>query len=156
MFLVKDSSSLREERILQMLTEDASLSLLLSVIHFEWTVRRAIIALGISPNVEIREKLEKPGGIKKYKQVWKEEVFIRINKRLPEIVTNWDNLKKAFKLRNKLIHGVGTCSQDYAMEKANYVIESSRQIREIAAYYDINLDSRLPIRRKKTTFLSRN
>lgn len=154
MFLVKDSSPLREERILQMLTEDASLSLLLSVIHFEWTIRRAIIALGVSPNVEIREKLkEKRGGIDGYKQVWKEEVFIRINKRLPEIVTNWENLKKAFKLRNKLIHGISSCSQDYAMDKANCVIESSRQIREIVAYYEINLDSRLPIRKKRTTFL---
>jgi hypothetical protein len=83
MFLVSDSSSSREERIKQILVEDPALAALLSVIHFEWTVRRAIIALGISPNVEIRERMKSDHGCDKYKQVWKDEVFPNINQRLP-------------------------------------------------------------------------
>ncbi|XGB38639.1 MAG: hypothetical protein LVT47_06745 [Cyanobacteria bacterium LVE1205-1] len=75
MFLVSDSSAFREERIKQILVEDPPLAALLSVIHFEWTVRRAIIALGTSPNVEIRERMRLDHGCDKYKQVWKDEVF---------------------------------------------------------------------------------
>ena len=59
MFLVQDSSSSREERIKHFLAEDASLSALLAVIHFEWTILRAIITLGTSPNVVVRAKLAK-------------------------------------------------------------------------------------------------
>jgi hypothetical protein len=57
MFLVKGSSQQREQRIQAFSQEDPSLSALLAVIHFEWTVRRAILALGTSPNVDVREKL---------------------------------------------------------------------------------------------------
>jgi len=81
----------REERIKQFLAEDASLSALLAVIHFEWTVRRAIIALGTSPNVVVRTKLKECHGLGKYKDVWKNEVFLneqRQVKRLSEVVTN--------------------------------------------------------------------
>lgn len=154
MFLVKDSSSLREERILEMLKEDASLSFLLSVIHFEWTIRRAIIALGTSPNVEIRQKLKKQGGgLDGYKKVWKDEVFPRVNKRLTEVITDWDNLIKVFKLRIDLVHGISSCSQDYAIEKANYVIDCSRIIRKLSSDYGFDLDKRLPIKRKKLVSL---
>ncbi|WP_017295756.1 hypothetical protein [Geminocystis herdmanii] len=150
MFLVKDSSPLREQRILAILKEDASLSLLLSVIHFEWTIRRAIIVLGTSPNVEIRQKLkDERGGLDGYKKVWKDEVFLRVNKRLTEVITDWDNLKKAFKLRNALVHGISSCGQDYAIEKANCVIEASRIIRKLSSDYGFDLDTRLPVRRKK-------
>ncbi len=147
--MVKDSSPSREEGILEMLKEDASLSLLLSVIHFEWTIRRAIIALGTSPNVEIRKKLkEQRGGLDGYKKVWKEEVFIKVGKRLTEVITDWDNLKKAFKLRNALVHGVSSCSLDYATEKTNCAIKASKIIREISLHFGVNLDKRLPVRRQ--------
>jgi hypothetical protein len=63
LFLVKDASTDREERIKRLSTEDAALAELLGVIHVEWTVRRAIIALGTSPNVEIRTALEQCHGL---------------------------------------------------------------------------------------------
>jgi len=149
MFLVSDTSISRESRILGLMTEDPALSSLLAVIHFEWTIRRAIIALGSSPNVDIRKKLEGCHGDQKYKQLWREEVSPRVNKRLPEIVRNWDGLKKSFKLRHKLVHGVGSCGKsDYACERVKWAIEAAADVREFCSLNNVDLDSRLPVRRK--------
>lgn len=150
MFLVQDSSLSREERIKQFLAEDASLSALLSVIHFEWTVRRAIIALGTSPNVVVRAKLAKCHGLDKYKNVWKDEVFLneqREVKRLSDVVKNWEGLGRAFRLRHRLVHGATSCSTDYARERVYWALDAMNDVRTVCAGNDINLDARLPIRR---------
>jgi hypothetical protein len=59
-------------------------------------------------------------------------------------------------LRNNLIHGIASCTQDYAIEKANCVIEASRIIRKLSSDYGFNLDTRLPIRIKKVVFLKKH
>ena len=89
MFLVKDTSNLREERIKQFLNDDPALAALLSVIHFEWTVRRALIALGTSPNIIVRQQLERCHGHEAYKELWKKEVVPNHQKPLPTVVSNW-------------------------------------------------------------------
>jgi hypothetical protein len=149
MFLVQESSPEREARIKKFLCEDASLAALLSVIHFEWTIRRAIIALSSSPNVEVREKLSHCHGCEAYKDIWKEEAFPKLKKRLPEVITDWQNLRRAFKLRHKLVHGVTSCSHDHAKQRAEWAIQSSVDIREICKKHNIDLDARLPVRKRK-------
>lgn len=150
MFLVQDSSLSREERIKQFLAEDASLSSLLAVIHFEWTVRRAIIALGTSPNVVVRAKLAKCHGLDKYKDVWKDEVFLneqREVKRLSDVVKNWEGLGRAFRLRHRLVHGATSCGTDYARERVYWALDATNDVRTVCAGNGINLDARLPVRR---------
>lgn len=149
MFLVKDGSLSREERISKLIEEDAPLSVLLAIIHFEWTVRRTIIALGTSPNVEIRKKLRDCHGAEKYKAVWKEEVFPQKNKRLPEVVTDWEGLLKAWNLRHRLIHGASSCGKDYAQDKVIFALHASKNIRDFASSHRVDLDERLPVRMRK-------
>ncbi len=156
MFLVKDASTDREERIKRLSTEDPALAELLGVIHVEWTVRRAIIALGTSPNVEIRKALEQCHGLKRYKDLWKKEVVQGgltksssvTHKSLCTVITNWDGLIKAFDLRHKLVHGVGSCSAEYAIEKLGWAIDAARDIRTYCLNYEIDIDARLPVRRR--------
>ncbi|PSB14877.1 hypothetical protein C7B76_15015 [filamentous cyanobacterium CCP2] len=148
MFLVKDSSEVREKRIKQFLDEDPALSALLSVIHFEWTVRRAIVALGSSPNVVVRAKLKNCHGLDKYKDVWKDEVFPNVRLRLPEeVVKDWTGLGRAFRLRHRLVHGATSCGTEYAKERVYWAIEATNDVRSICFKKGINLDSRLPVRR---------
>lgn len=120
MFLVQDSSLSRENRIEQFLTDDPSLSALLSVVHFEWTIRRAIIALGKSPNVVVRSQLKSCHGLDRYKDLWKDEVFLNdklnVRLRLPEAVKDWNGLGRAFRLRHRLVHGASSCGAEYARE----------------------------------------
>ncbi|MEL7507317.1 MAG: hypothetical protein AAFN42_08280 [Cyanobacteria bacterium J06554_1] len=144
MFLVQDSSPAREQRIQKLLAEDPSLSALLSVIHFEWTVRRSIIALGTSPNVEIRAKLDGCHGCKAYKNLWKEEVFPNVNQLLPDVINDWNGLLKAFRLRHRLVHGVSSCGLTYATERVEWAIDACQNIRELCITHKIDLDARLP------------
>jgi hypothetical protein len=123
------------------------LAALLAVVHFEWTVRRSIIALGTSPNVVVRAKLENCHGLDKYKEVWKEEVFPKVQLRLPEVVKKWDGLVRAVKLRHRLVHGATSCGTEYAKERVYWAIDAANDIRAICVDNGINLDLRLPVRR---------
>ncbi len=148
MFLVRDSSLSREKRIKQFLAEDPSLSALLAVIHFEWTVRRAIIALGTSPNVVVRTKLKNCHGLDRYRDIWRDEVFTKVQLRLPEVVKNWNGLARAFRLRHRLVHGaISSCGTKYANERVHWAINATNDVRKICIDNGINLDIRLPIRR---------
>jgi hypothetical protein len=146
-FLVKDSSKAREERIKQFLNEDAALSALLSVIHVEWTLKRAIIALGHSSNVVVRSKLRHCHGLEKYKNVWRDEVNPKPEHYLPVVVRNWQGLGRAFSLRHKLVHGAGSCGGEYATERVNWAIDAAEDIRTFCTKFDVDLDKRLPVRR---------
>ncbi len=148
MFLVKDSSLCREEEIRQILAKDPSLASLLAVIHFEWTIRRSIIALGKSPNVEVRDKLKYCHGCEKYKDVWKDETFPKTQLSLPKAVGDWDGLVRAFRLRHRLVHGITSCGFDYAKDRVHSAINAAVDIRAICIAHKINLDSRLPVRRR--------
>jgi len=45
MFLVKDDPTEREKKILGFVPNEPAIAVILAAVHFEWTVRRAIIAL---------------------------------------------------------------------------------------------------------------
>jgi hypothetical protein len=148
MFLVKDTSPMREARIHAFLADDPSLAALLAIVHVEWTLRRGIIALGSSPNVEIRRKLERCHGHDKYRNLWKEEVMPRVGVRLPIVVRNWDGLVRAFRLRHVLVHGVRTVTRDYAAERALWALSGAADVRGFCAARGVDIDSRLPVRRR--------
>jgi hypothetical protein len=106
MFLVNDNYSLRRKKILSFITEtDTPIAVLLAAANFEWTVGRAIMALGNSPNTILRPMVENCSGLERYKDLWKDEVTIgQPIKRLPVVVTNWSEFVKAFELRHLLEH----------------------------------------------------
>ncbi|WP_256973378.1 hypothetical protein [Nostoc sp. T09] len=155
---MKDASSNREQRIKQLSNEDPALAELLAIIHFEWTVRRAIIALGTSSNYEIRQALEQCHGLKRYKELWKKEVVQGgldkaspvTHKSLNTVISYWEGLIKAFDLRHRLVHGVGSCSTEYAIERLGWAIVAAGDVRTYCLDYNINIDARLPVRRRVT------
>ena len=57
MFIIKDNYKERKNRVKGFLKTEPPIAIILSAVHFEWTIRRAIIALGYSSNKEIRIKL---------------------------------------------------------------------------------------------------
>jgi hypothetical protein len=106
MFWVNELRSDRRNKICSFFNDkDIAISVLLAAADFEWTCRRAIIALGSRPNADIRESLKRCSGLDKYKEHWKNEVFPGKGKRLTEIIDQWSEFKKAYNLRNVLIHG---------------------------------------------------
>lgn len=153
-FLVGDSQSARHAKIRNFLSEgEVVIAVLLSAADFEWTVRRGILALGISPNVDIRKGvLSKCSGLDGYKKAWKEEVKKHLDVGLPEVIGNWESFKNAFELRHRLVHGIaGTAGEDYARPRVEAVMRGSVDVAKFAQVHSIDLFGRLPIRRRKTT-----
>jgi hypothetical protein len=149
MFLVRDTSAAREARIQGFLSDDPSLAALLAIVHVEWTLRRAIIALGSSPNVVVREQLRQCHGHENYRDVWRDEVLPRTGQRLTGVIQNWDGLKRTFRLRHVLVHGVRPVSFDYAAERAGWALAGAADIRALCTAHGIDIDSRLPVRRRQ-------
>lgn len=153
-FLVRDSQCERHAKISAFLKDgEPVIAVLLAATDFEWTVRRRILALGSSPNAEIRSGvLVRCTGLDKYKDAWNREVKKRFGKGLPEVVSNWQEFKKAFDLRHRLVHGVsGTTGVQYAECRVLLVLQASREIAEFGLSQNIDLFCRLPVRRRKNS-----
>jgi len=153
MFLVHENPDDRDQRIRDFLASDldAAIAVILSAVQFEWTVRRAIIALGSSPNKKLREQLSQCYGLDKYKNMWKLEVHPKHHTRLTQIVENWQDLRDAFNLRDRLLHGLTSCDRSYATRRVEAAIRAACFIRQFAQSKGVDLHKRLPIRRRVNT-----
>lgn len=151
-YLVGDSQPVRHARIKGFLVGgEPVISVILAAADFEWTVRRAILALGESPNADIRAGvLARCSGLDNYRDAWKVEVKPRFQRGLPEVITDWNGFKKAFGLRHRLVHGVaGTTGLQYAATRVESVLQASADVAAFAATNSIDLFARLPVRRRK-------
>lgn len=151
MFLVDDNLEARETRIRSFLTAtDAPIAVLLAAAHFEWTTRRAILALGASPNKTIRLRFKHDHGLETYKEIWRDEVMpFRSVPGLAMVIRNWAVFMKAFKLRHVLIHGRGSCGLEYARPCVEEMLKAARAVIAVCESLECNLFERLKVRRKQ-------
>lgn len=153
MFLVSDTQTSRHARIKQFSGNEASIGALLATIDFEWTLRRAILACGTSPNVTIRETvLKRCSGLDRYKEAWKKEVQPRFSILLPAVLSNWKYLKdQAFPFRHKIVHGIkGASGEQFSNDRRDALLQASCELVNFAAGHSIDLYVRLPVRKKKS------
>jgi len=148
MFLVSDSADRREERIRGFIEDDPGIAALLAAAHFEWTVRRAIIALAHEPNADVRARLRRCHGLRAFKDAWREFVAPRRGSRLAAVVRDGGALKEGYELRNRLIHGVQACTSEYAIPRVQALLAAAADIRQFAQEQGIDLHDRLPVRRR--------
>lgn len=126
MFFVNDTQDLRHIFIRKHLAkETASIAIILASIDFEWTLRRAILALGRSSTKEIRHKLEATrGGYEDYKRLWKDEAQPRVGVGIDNVVGNWSKLHgkgSASEARGRIVHGA---SVPISVERARFHVEN--------------------------------
>ena len=153
-FMVGDSQQARHSRIRGFLSaEEPVIAVILAAADFEWTIRRAILALGRSPNADIRSGvLARCSGLGRYRDAWRDEVTPRFGKSLPEVIAAWDSFNKAFELRHRLVHGVaGTTGLSYAKERVDTVLQASTDVAAFGAANAVDLFARLPVRKRKVT-----
>jgi hypothetical protein len=151
MFLVNDTQSVRHARIRQFAGREITIGALLAAIDFEWTIRRVILACGVSPTRHIRQVvLDKCHGLDAYKSAWTGEVFPRHGVRLPSLLDGWQFLKnEAMPLRHKLTHGVqGTTGSSYAIPRREALLDAAVALAEFSKSKGADVYARLPIRRK--------
>jgi len=124
------------------------IAVILAAVDFEWTVRRAILALGTSSTKEIRKSLETSWGLEKYKDIWKDEVTIRLKVTLVQVIPHWGELKELFKFRDRLVHGaVGVISRDAAHRSVESILRASRELEAFAVMKEGSLYRHI-VRRK--------
>jgi hypothetical protein len=137
MFLVNDTIEQRQSKIRSFAhRNEPVIAILLAAADFEWTVRRAILALGKSPTKVIRHRFqqEKKGGLAAWKEYWKEEVKPRFGTDLASVVPDWEQLyTKSFPLRHKLIHGAqGIVGSNYAERTVETILAASWAVAKFA------------------------
>jgi hypothetical protein len=152
MFLANDKPEHRHTKIRSFLPDEPVIAILLAAVDFEWTIRRAIIALGTNTNRSIRDTvLNRCHGPDDYKNAWKLEVKGRLGKSLADVIPNWEFIKKdAFLLRHQVIHGLkGLPSSKKTSERVDAFLEGSQAVANFAKTNGADLfGKRLPVRRK--------
>jgi hypothetical protein len=131
MFLVQHDSSFRTQKIRGFLGKDADgpIAIVLAAIHFEWVVSRAILVLSKAPTRDVKEALRKTFGIDRYKDLWKRELVGPVGlKTLPNCVTNWVSVRDALDVRNRIAHGGGSATANWARKHANALIKAADEL----------------------------
>lgn len=152
MFLATDMPEGRHRKIRSFLPAEPVIAVLLAAVDFEWTVRRAVIALGTNSNRHIRDTvLNRCHGADDYKKAWSTEVKSRLLVGLPEVVPAWQFLKEeAYLMRHRIIHGLyGMPSSKKAAERTEAFLAASKAIHEFALVHGEQIfGKRLSVRRK--------
>jgi hypothetical protein len=136
MFLINDKQTTRHEKIRSYLQKEPVIAVILAAADFEWTARRAILALGRSPTKTINARFdrERKGGPAALKEYWKIEVKPRLKTDLARILPNWGELaKNAYQLRNRLVHGAdGSVGNKFAARAVETMLKGSKVIADYA------------------------
>jgi hypothetical protein len=151
MFLISDTFTDRQQRIRSFDSRDIFIGVLLATMDFEWTLRRAIIALGYQKNSTIRDQvLARCSGIDRYRKAWNQQVTPRHGATLQSIVPNWDFLRdQAFPLRHRLVHGIkASAGVEYARRRRDCLLDASKAVVNFSADKEVDLYVRLPVRKK--------
>lgn len=150
MFLALESSKFREAKIRSWIRNEHSVALLVAAAHFEWTVCRALLLLSERTNRQIREDLVRVYGLDRYKDFWNKELcHVQEPRSLPQIVTDWSAVTRAFDARNRLVHGRDRYTRNMATPHVDALLQAAADVREYCSKRGANFEGRLPIRRKE-------
>lgn len=168
MFYVSDTIEKRHQMIRSFYNKDhVCIAVLLASTDFEWTLRRAIVSLGIDPTADIRNVIKMYHKVVEYSNLWDKQVAknskIRNKKpwasvRLSVLISNWDYLKKtALPFRNQIIHGFNTTpGLDYAKDRCEAILYATKSLVDFSLSHGVDLYERLPIRRRTKSRLNSN
>jgi hypothetical protein len=151
MFLVSDTLNDRQQRIRSFDNEDVIIGVLMATMDFEWTLRRAIIALGFQKNATVRNGvLANCSGLDRYNEAWRQQVKPRFHVTLPSIIPDWEFLKtQAFPLRHRLVHGIKVVTGvQFARDRRDCLLDASKAVVDFADEKRVDLYGRLPVRRR--------
>lgn len=139
-----DTPEKRREKVDTVFAISPMAGFLLSMVNFEWTLRRAILALGWNSTKNIREALAETHGDEKYKELWKEHVCTHCTERRPRLPAlireksatdgrgkpiDWSEIVRAFNVRHMIVHGCScTAGVAFLREKTDILLRASEVI----------------------------
>lgn len=151
MFLVSYHTEKRIRKIRGFLDKDenAPIAILLAAVQFEWVVSRSILILGNSSTADLGKRVYKTSGLNAYVELWRDEVSIpRGEKRLPQVVTNWQEFRESFKARHRIVHGTMSANKSYALKHVHPILDASEHVRKFTESLGEDLHQKLKSRRR--------
>ncbi|MBQ6011482.1 MAG: hypothetical protein IJL17_23325 [Kiritimatiellae bacterium] len=134
MFDLNDKRDKRRRVILGKAQIDARHGVLLAAMDFEWTCRRAILALSKKPTVVLYEKyIEDYSAFKGLEKAWSSEVVSAVNGAPPLSAllgdkVSWQCVKDAMQCRNAVVHGTENRVTDKECRWAVCILEDACDI----------------------------
>lgn len=156
MFFVSDTQQDRHKMIRAFLSpETAAIAVLLAAVDFEWSIRRAVLALGGSTTKHIQQSVlgrKDVSGPKGYKDAWNAEVVSYLTIGIDQAIPHWGRLidpdRGSFRLRNQIAHGIrGSVSLELATAKVDDFLLASQCLAKLAETQNTSLFRRI-VRRK--------
>ena len=151
MFAYSVSIEDRLSKIQRLVSEgDHGIALVVAAADFERTLRRAIVGLALEPTADVRERIErKYNTIGRYGQGWTRFVEPVRKSSLQEALPEIDDIKNAFRSRNKLVHGQqGGARLDYVMPRIEVIFSGTTKLTSFALEHGIDLTARIRIRQR--------
>ena len=148
-FRVADDVGQRVQAINEFLSDGQQMvAVVVAAADFERTLRRLIIALGNAPTADVRQALERQYfSIGKYPAAWRR--FVEPTHGPLGQVLNYAGVKKAFALRNRIVHGAqGTAGPDFCRKRIDTITAATRELTVFAAKRGVDLTERLRVRRR--------
>jgi hypothetical protein len=129
---------------------DHCIALVVAAADFERTMRRAIVGLAAEPTAEVRERIEKKyNTIGKYNLAWARFVEPVRQSSLQEALSEFDDVRNAFRSRNKLVHGQqGGAKLDYVMPRLEIITTGTAKLTDFALSHGVDLTARIKIRQR--------
>lgn len=131
MFNLSDGRNDRRRIIAGYADVDIQLGVLLAAVDFEWTCRRAILALSKNPTVTIRRKFNNDyASFEGISDGWSVEVDTSngLASHFEGRKVSWSQIREAMKIRNAIVHGSGDSIQIREGRFAVYVLETACDI----------------------------
>jgi hypothetical protein len=151
MFAYSVSIEDRLSKIQRLVSEgDHGIALVVAAADFERTIRRAIVGLASEPTADVRERIErKYNTIGRYGQGWTRFVELVRKSSLQEALPEIDDIKNAFRCRNKLVHGQqGGARLDYVTPRIEVIFSGTTKLTSFAREHGIDLTARIRIRQR--------
>lgn len=150
MFRVSDSLEYRRSELYRLVGEGlGGMAIVAAAADFERSLRRSMIMLAVKhPTAFIRETIEEQyRTISKYSKAWNKFVYPEVEIRLHEAVPGFENIKRSFDARNKLVHGKhGAVTEAYAAKHIAVIEGGTTSITRFSADHGADLMSRLKTR----------
>lgn len=151
MFAYSVSIEDRLSKLQRLVSEgDHCIALVVAAADFERTMRRAIVGLATEPTADVRERIEKKyNTIGKYNFPWTRFVEPVRKSSLQEALPEFDDVKSAFRSRNKLVHGQqGGAKLDYVTPRLEIIVTGTSKLTSFALAHGIDLTARIKIRQR--------
>ena len=145
MFATDDNFELRVKKIKHILTQDPTIAFNISFLLFNWTVKRIIIAVSKTPSIILRENLKKVIDPQSLKSLWKKEICEPYDApSFNKIITQWEFIKRAYLINEKLDLGQCTNCENEISEVVEAIINTCQELNDFCKRNRIQIYDKIP------------